>query len=444
MDADALPIELRVSGDPIIQVYSDNVNITKKLFLDGGDLNIKDANSTTWIKFYNYSDATTIKEAAYIYLSEFSVVFAIDRPVLETRTTPAIEIRVTAQPIIQVYRDKVDITKNLNVAGDITFTGNLYDANGIFTSGTGGTGGTSYDDVNRLNYEFLKVPTGESESIVNIQELIIIQDANIQEPTIDLFIQEPTSSPSVPITTTNSDYKYMAFTYTSGATFTPYTITFNDNTECDILVVGGGGGGGTSYNTGSSAPGAGGGAGGLIFLSNQPVPSGTYNIVVGKGGDGDNFNSTNAPARGKQGNNSSFSYHSTSAVGGGGGGSRSGFSIGGNGGSGGGTSFNIFNSIEDGGIGTVGQGNNGGRHFSNASLNASTHVPYAGGGGGAGGAGKGNDAEDSIDGDGGIGKYIVRTFNFKEDFGLPTDDTLGEFFNGNMYFAGGGSCGHRK
>ena len=160
-----------------------------------------------------------------------------------------IELRIAGDPIIQVYSDKVDITKNLNVTGDITFTGNLYDdANGIFTSGGGGDGGTTYDDENRLNYEFLKEPTEDLVTISNIDEPTIIQDANIQEslitqtaniqePTIDLVIQEPTSSPSVPKTTIDSDYKYMSFPYTTGTNNTSYTITFNDNTECDILIV---------------------------------------------------------------------------------------------------------------------------------------------------------------------------------------------------------------
>jgi len=68
-----------------------------------------------------------------------------------------IELRVASDPIIQVYSDKVDITKNLDVEGDITFTGNLYDVNGIFTSGGGGddwTEGTTYDDENRLIMSF--------------------------------------------------------------------------------------------------------------------------------------------------------------------------------------------------------------------------------------------------------------------------------------------------
>jgi len=100
-------------------------------------------------------------------------------------------LRCSNDPIIQVYRDKADITKNLNVAGDITFTGNLNDSNGIFASG-----GTTYDDANRLNYEFLKEPIGDGEVITNYSD--------------------PTSTPSItPTTITGTDYKYMTFTNTN-------------------------------------------------------------------------------------------------------------------------------------------------------------------------------------------------------------------------------------
>jgi len=95
-----------------------------------------------------------------------------------------IELRIAGNPIIKVYSDKVDITKNLNVVGDITFTGNLYQGNSLFTSGGGGDGGTSYDDENRLDYQFLKEPTEDLVTISNIDEPTIIQDANIQEPLI--------------------------------------------------------------------------------------------------------------------------------------------------------------------------------------------------------------------------------------------------------------------
>jgi len=289
-------------------------------------------------------------------------------------------------------------------------------SSGIISS-SGSSGGTIYDDANRIDYEFLSEPIGETEGKINIAE--------------------PTSSPSVVITTIDQEYKYMSFPYSSGATNTPYTITFNEETECDILIVAGGGGGGTSYSSSSAAPAGGGGAGGLIFLENQTVSSGTYNILVGKGGDGDTHADTATPQRGKQGNNSSFSYHLTDAVGGGGGGSRSGNENGGDGGSGGGSGWGFSDGNSLGGSGVSGQGFAGGTSKPSGDI-----IPYASGGGGAGEIGHANnDSDNSVDGDGGIGKYMLGTFNFKEDFGLPVDNTLGEFFNGNVYFAGGGSCG---
>jgi len=47
-----------------------------------------------------------------------------------------------------------------------------------------------------------------------------------------------------------------------------HSITFSEQTICDILIVTGGGGGGTTYTTSSGVPGGGGGEGGLIFLEN--------------------------------------------------------------------------------------------------------------------------------------------------------------------------------
>jgi hypothetical protein len=48
---------------------------------------------------------------------------------------------------------------------------------------------------------------------------------------------------------------------------------------CEILIVGGGGAGGNSM-------GGGGGAGGVVYTVNQTLQAGTYNITVGKGGQG--------------------------------------------------------------------------------------------------------------------------------------------------------------
>jgi hypothetical protein len=53
----------------------------------------------------------------------------------------------------------------------------------------------------------------------------------------------PIPFPSVTHFTINTDFKYISFPNT-GANQTSYYITFPENTECDILVVGGGGAGG--------------------------------------------------------------------------------------------------------------------------------------------------------------------------------------------------------
>jgi hypothetical protein len=71
---------------------------------------------------------------------------------------------------------------------------------------------------------------------------------------------------------TGNDY-YYAFTQT-GVT---NTITFSQPTVCDVLVVGGGG-------SGATRTGGGGGAGALIYVTQQTLSTGAYNISVGAGG----------------------------------------------------------------------------------------------------------------------------------------------------------------
>jgi hypothetical protein len=223
---------------------------------------------------------------------------------------------------------------------------------------------------------------------------IITINGKIMETGKFTFIQEPASSPSVTKTTIDSDYKYMSFTYTSGTNNTLYTVTFNENTECDILVVGGGGGGGGRH-------GSGGGAGGLIYETGLLL-NGTYNIGVGNGRNGGDSLGTN----GIKGENSFFDTYT--AIGGGFGcGTQSG-NNGGNGGSGGGGHTGNI------GLGTTGQGNNGGDGATNGS-------PWNhGGGGGAGTVGA--DATSNSNGNGGTGREIGIT-------GI------------NIYYAGGGGGG---
>ena len=108
-----------------------------------------------------------------------------------------------------------------------------------------------------------------------------------------------------------NSYVYENYTYTGTQNTVTYHKTFEQNTICDILVVGGGGGGG-------GAGGSGGGASVVEFL-NVNIPAGDYVINVGRGGT----KSVNNDDAGDNGITSSFIGNNIDikAAGGGGGGS---------------------------------------------------------------------------------------------------------------------------
>ena len=170
------------------------------------------------------------------------------------------------------------------------------------------------------------------------------------------------------------DGLYTIHTFVCDDTFTP-----SDNVDAEILVVAGGGGGGKAEPNLWGDGAGGGGAGGLIYNNSQPISPGSYTVVVGSGGLG----STIITSRGGNGENSSFD--SLVAVGGGGGGTDngdvSGVNKGADGGSGGGAA-SMHDSMVSGGVGTIGQGNNGGND-----INSTWSERGGAGGGGAGTAG---------------------------------------------------------
>ncbi|HCO99546.1 MAG TPA: hypothetical protein DIT56_02995 [Candidatus Moranbacteria bacterium] len=153
---------------------------------------------------------------------------------------------------------------------------------------------------------------------------------------------------------------YTIHKFTSSGTFTSA-----ESGDVEVLVVAGGGGGGGSYD------GAGGGGGGLIYNSSFAVSSGAIDVTVGGGGAGGGNRIS-----GSNGNNSVFS--SITAIGGGGGATQNCDVSGKNGGSGGGAASICGTATF--GLGTSGQGNNGG-------LYVSISGSPAGGGGGAGAVG---------------------------------------------------------
>ena len=196
-----------------------------------------------------------------------------------------------------------------------------------------------------------------------------------------------------------------------------FAISGSNYLKIEYLVVAGGGGGGYSV-------GGGGGAGGLISGNNlDVVPGSSYSITIGGGGIAGTVGST----PGGTGSPSIFGLFTANGGGAGGGSGVTAIATGFNGGSGGGGGFPSSGTV-NGGLGTTGQGNNGG---------TGVHVPgqyaYSGGGGGAGAVG-GNGGPGA--GGSGIQTSITGTATFYAGGGGGGGSGAGAGGNG-----GGGSPG---
>ena len=218
------------------------------------------------------------------------------------------------------------------------------------------------------------------------------------------------------------------------ANYTTYTLNVPENTICDILIVGGGGGGGPGH-------GGGGGAGQLVYI-NQATLNGTYNVKVGKGGIGGISTEVSGTRQATKGSDSSFDIVIAE-----GGGANTNTLSDKNGGSGaGGDGY-----TPDGGTEGKGLKNANVDTFSSGSVYAfgndggiqsDATKRIAGGGGGAGAPG----LDGTSNGYGGIGLSGISSLSidFKTHFGLPTNDTIGDYdsISNKVYFAGGGGGGH--
>lgn len=190
---------------------------------------------------------------------------------------------------------------------------------------------------------------------------------------------------------------YTIHTFTGSATFTP---SFSG--EVEVLVVAGGGGGGQNHG------GGGGGAGGLLYASSYGVAAGSgITVTVGSGGS-------------VAGAGSNSVFGGLTAIGGGYGASE-GPNNGGNGGSGGGGTG--FSTATSGGLGTPGQGFDGGK-----GAYPDTSGVYGSGGGGGGASAPGTDGKEgqNVSGSAGNGGN-----------GLPYSIT-----GFSTYYAGGGGGGY--
>ena len=234
-------------------------------------------------------------------------------------------------------------------------------------------------------------------------------------------------------------YRYHVFT-------SPGNLVVSAPGPVDILLIGGGGGGGGG-NRGAAA-----GAGGLVFRPGLTLPTATYPITIGAGGEAGNYSSTNSAEVGGEGAASQFGSPTQSSqrligMGGGRGGCADPNNPANHGrpGGSGGSSWYPGYPADPYGEGkqtnepTIPADSRTYGFGSDCGTSGSSPV-YSAGGGGAGGAGQPFDLPPAEEGLGGVGKYYDWA-----DTTAPTNpgDGLAGFpfspYNGK--FAGGGTAG---
>ncbi len=323
-----------------------------------------------------------------------------------------------------------DLVYDFNEITDNTPTGwNTFVVNNIPNSSTSlnnanSSGSWLYPGIGYVeftlpsDYDYVNVVYTNSNSSTSSTNIVVlkidgVEKSRANELETKTYSQSYTSGQVIRIEENDGGIIGKNMIITFSKTQTPFTLTFDNPTECDILIVGGGGGGG-------AVDAGGGGAGGLIYLQNQTLTSGIYNIKVGNGGTGGIGVASVSGQPGNKGNNSQIlSSDGTlnyEAIGGGGGGqghpTDTEPSPAGGGSSGGLGSSDVSRDALN--VHIPGQGNSGG-----------TGAGTYGGGGGGGAGDAGDNADGSYAGLGGDGREI---------------DITGT----NTYYAGGGGGGFSK
>ena len=248
-----------------------------------------------------------------------------------------------------------------------------------------------------------------------------------------------------------NDYTVNIYKANDDNTNKRYTVTFDTDVYCDILLVGGGGQGGCTDA-------GGGGAGALTFIPNKIFKAGTYYIYVGAGGAVGGGGTERA---GNNGNNTYITDTNSNwlvyALGGGGGGTGYITEIIANaGGCGGGAGSGIGDTNKRAGGNTT-QKNNWSYISADTNTNSFGNIGGnndgnfgGGGGGGVGEAGYNNTGTNASLGGNGLSAVTFNgiIYNFKEVFNLTTNNTnanyVGQYIStdNKLYFGGGGGGGH--
>ena len=370
------PIAL-ITGNMYVFHQSDTSNTGKPLRL----LNSFTTEITSGVTKYGTPGTTN----AYMIISPSSnlSVFCNISSIVITNFT------VTYANTFFIVKDSTDTIMNYPIT---LSAGNVYKFNQSESSNSG----TTFKLFNSSNTEITSdIIKNGTPGTLNAYTMIspsstISVYSNIRTPVIANVTGSTTTQNNV------DGYKVIQFT-----TVGTYDVSFNKTLNIEVLVVAGGGGGG--YQCGG-----GGGAGGVIYNNSYGVTSNTnITVTVGAGGTG-------SPGSSAATNGGNSVCGTLTANGGGRGGSSNGgliLSTGKSGGSGGGSCFSNGIGSVQGGVGTTGQGFNGGSSYSPYfSAFSDVQYSYSGGGGGAGSVG-GNAVQDSYSGGGGNGVSYSITGN---------------------------------
>lgn len=312
-------------------------------------------------------------------------------------TATAGHIRYDSDKGVLTYANGTNWTKvSAEIPSLTSITGNIYAGLGTTLTLAGSKFLTGNLVVNFLqsadsiNHDITITPTSDSAASVTVPSavysnltagnVVTIKVTNSDGGISGNLTKTALALPTGGTVTTVSGFRVHQINSTSN-----FVIPTGVSLTADYIVVAGGGGG--------SGWGGGGGAGGIIETTSQAMTAGTYQAVIGGGGN----KGTSGYTAGTNGSTSSF--NGTSTVGGGTGGHYD-SNLASSGGSGGGGSMGSTPSGRVGAAGTAGQGNAGGSGGGQDSLGNWTR---AGGGGGKGGVGTNGSVSASDTGDGGVG-----------------------------------------
>lgn len=224
---------------------------------------------------------------------------------------------INETPSVTLSVDSVTLGLDGNTA-DFTYT--ITDESAVtITVSNSGIANTSLANVQHYtsNNTITVNNVGFSENDTVTVTVSASDGVNIGTATANVIINLTPPVPAVSATGgstgtfTEGGHTYKYHKFTTGGTFT--VSSADNNAVFDMLVVAGGGGGGRGATTGGVGEVAGGGgAGGLVYVSEKPLNSGSYSITVGSAGLGYNSDS----ASGDGGDSTAMSY---TATGGGGG-----------------------------------------------------------------------------------------------------------------------------